>query len=95
MRSLAIVIRLAPTLPGAGARSRATVTVADYERAEKFLNYNTTPLVSNGAVRATWMPGDRFWYRNQTANGQRVHPRRRRARPPGRRPSTTPPSPRR
>jgi len=33
------------------------------------MGYNTTPLVSNGAVNATWLPGDRFWYRNQTANG--------------------------
>ena len=57
---------LAATFPGS-AQTRAAVTVADYERAEKFLNYNTNPLVTNGAVRATWMPGDRFWYRNQTA----------------------------
>ena len=55
-------------LPGS-AQTRATVTVADYERAEKFLNYNTNPLVSNGAVRANWLPDDRFWYRNQTAAG--------------------------
>jgi dipeptidyl-peptidase-4 len=61
-------ICLAVTLPGA-AQSRAAVTVADYERAEKFLNYNTNPLVTNGAVRANWMAGDRFWYRNQTATG--------------------------
>ena len=60
---------LAATMPGA-AQTRATVTVADYERAEKFLNYNTNPLVTSGAVRANWMPGDRFWYRNQTATGQ-------------------------
>ena len=60
--------RFAVTLPGS-AQSRAAVTVADYERAEKFLNYNTNPLVTNGAVRANWMPGDRFWYRNQTATG--------------------------
>src|SRR5688572_11072451 len=61
-------ICFAVSLPGA-AQSRATVTVADYERAEKFLNYNTNPLVTNGAVRANWMSDDRFWYRNQTANG--------------------------
>ena len=51
------------------AQSRATVTVADYERAEKFLSYNTNPLVTNGPVRPNWLPGDRFWYRNQTARG--------------------------
>jgi dipeptidyl-peptidase-4 len=61
-------IIFAATVPGS-AQARATVTVADYERAEKFLNYNTTPLVSNGPVRATWLPGDRFWYRNTNATG--------------------------
>ena len=33
------------------------------------MGYNTTPLVFNGAVRATWLPGDRFWYRNTGPNG--------------------------
>jgi len=64
----AAAIVVAATLPGS-AQSRATVTVEDYQRAEKYLNYNTTPLVSNGPVRATWLPGDRFWYRNTAANG--------------------------
>ena len=43
-------------LPGS-AQSRATVTVDDYARAEKFLGYNTDPLVSNGPVRATLAAG--------------------------------------
>jgi dipeptidyl aminopeptidase/acylaminoacyl peptidase len=69
LRLIAIAaICFALTLPGA-AQTRATVTADDYARAEKFLNYNTTPLVSNGPVRANWLPGDRFWYRNTTANG--------------------------
>ncbi len=55
-------------LPGA-AQSRATVTAADYARAEQYLGYNTTPLVSNGPVQANWLPNDRFWYRNVTAAG--------------------------
>jgi hypothetical protein len=48
---------------GAGA-----VTVADYQRAEKFLPYSTRPLVFHD-VRATWLPGDRFWYRDTSPNG--------------------------
>ena len=52
----------------AGDAPRA-LTVAEYERAERFMTYNTTPLVSNGAVRATWLPDDRFWYRNQHTSG--------------------------
>ena len=69
MRSLiAAALFLAASLPGA-AQSRASISVADYERAEKFLGYNTTPLVFNGPVRANWLPGDRFWYRNSSPNG--------------------------
>ena len=85
-------ICFAATLPGS-AQSRAAVTVEDYQRAEKFMNYNTTPLVSNGPVRATWLPGDRFWYRNHERDRQRVLPRRR-GQGHARRPrSITPPSP--
>lgn len=58
----------AMTLPGA-AQSRAAVTAADYERAERYLGYNTNPLVSNGPVQANWLPDDRFWYRSITAAG--------------------------
>jgi dipeptidyl aminopeptidase/acylaminoacyl peptidase len=46
-----------------------TVTASDYARAEKFLSANTTPLVLRGAVRPTWLPEDRFWYRNTVENG--------------------------
>jgi len=40
------------------------LTAADYARAEKFMSYNTAPLVFGTGVRATWITGtDRFWYR--------------------------------
>jgi dipeptidyl aminopeptidase/acylaminoacyl peptidase len=45
------------------------LTAADYARAEKFLSYNTGPLVDRGPVRANWLPGDRFWYRAITPTG--------------------------
>jgi len=45
------------------------LTAADYARAEKFMGYNTTPLVFRSGVRPTWMPDDRFWYRVTTADG--------------------------
>ena len=60
------VISCAAVMPGS-AQTRAAVTADTYSRAERFLNYNTTPLVANGPVRANWLPGDRFWYRNQGA----------------------------
>ena len=44
------------------------LTVADYARAEKFMPYNTTPLVY-GIVRPTWLADGRFWYQLTTAEG--------------------------
>jgi dipeptidyl-peptidase 4 len=44
------------------------VTAADYQRAEKFLPYSTAPLDFH-KVRATWLPGDRFWFRDQGPRG--------------------------
>ena len=40
------------------------LTAADYAQAEKFMGYNTAPLVLRASVRPNWLPGDRFWYRN-------------------------------
>jgi dipeptidyl-peptidase-4 len=45
------------------------VTAEDYARAERFMTYNTTPLVLHSGVRPTWMSGDRFWYRTVTEKG--------------------------
>jgi dipeptidyl aminopeptidase/acylaminoacyl peptidase len=39
----------------------------DYENAEKFLNYNTEPLIDGGTVRPNWMAGDQFWYLASTS----------------------------
>jgi len=47
---------------------RTSITAA-YARAEKFMGYNTTPLVFRAGVRPTWLPGERFWYRITTAEG--------------------------
>lgn len=67
-----LALTFAVTAPGIAQSQVATrpaLTAADYERAERFMTYNTTPLVSNGSVRANWIPDDHFWYRNQTAAG--------------------------
>jgi dipeptidyl-peptidase-4 len=47
----------------------APLTAADYARAERFLGWNVTPLVSGANVRPTWLSGDRFWYRNALPQG--------------------------
>ena len=46
-----------------------SLTAADYERAEKFMGYNTSQLVDRGGVRPVWLANDRFWYRVLTAQG--------------------------
>ena len=51
----ASVFALAP------AFSQTRVTAADYQRAEKFMTYNTASLVVRSGVRPNWLPGDRFW----------------------------------
>ena len=61
---LASLLLEAPCL----AQQRA-LTAADYARAEKFMNYNTNPLVLRTGVRPAWLPGERFWYRITTEKG--------------------------
>src|ERR1700678_94431 len=46
-----------------------TVTAADYARAEKFMGYNTNPLVYGVAGRPGWLPDGRLWYRVTRENG--------------------------
>jgi dipeptidyl-peptidase 4 len=50
-------------------RAPRPVTSADYAQAEKFMAYNTTPLVLHAGVRPTWLPDGRFWYRVTTEKG--------------------------
>jgi dipeptidyl aminopeptidase/acylaminoacyl peptidase len=53
----------------AGQQARQALTAADYARAERFMTYNTTPLVLRSGIRPTWLPDDRFWYRVTTEKG--------------------------
>jgi len=46
-----------------------SLTADDYARAEKFMGYNTNPLVLRSGVRPTWLSDDSFWYRVATENG--------------------------
>jgi dipeptidyl aminopeptidase/acylaminoacyl peptidase len=51
------------------AQAPRALTADDYARAERFMGYNTTPLISGATVRPTWLSGDRFWYRNTIPGG--------------------------
>lgn len=52
------------------ATAQATVTAADYARAEKMLGYGTAPLVDRNGVRPTFLPDGRFWYMVLTPTGR-------------------------
>jgi len=52
----------------AAAQQQKALTAADYARAEKFMGYNTNPLVDH-SVQPTWLPDGRFWYRDSSAAG--------------------------
>src|SRR5256712_498692 len=67
--ALAVALLLSTSLVAQAPRSQAALTAADYARAERFLSYNTTPLVLHSAGRATWLPDDTFWYRTTTEQG--------------------------
>jgi dipeptidyl aminopeptidase/acylaminoacyl peptidase len=51
------------------AQTPAAVTAADYARAEKWMGYNTNPLVFRAGVRPAWQGDGRFWYRVTTPEG--------------------------
>ena len=57
--AFAAVVFAAPT-----RAQQRVYTSDDYARAERFMNYNTTPLVFGTVVRGTWLPDDRFWFRD-------------------------------
>jgi dipeptidyl-peptidase-4 len=51
-------------VPASAQQTPPAVTAADYARAEKFMGYNTAPLVFGAGVRPTFVSEtDRFWYR--------------------------------
>jgi len=71
MRPSAVILALLVLVVPAAAQEDGppTVTAADYARAESFLRTNTSALVTGATVQATWLDGERFWYRNTVAGG--------------------------
>jgi len=69
MRSLESAILICATAILPVTAQQRLFTAADYQRAEKFMAYNTTPLVTHAAGRVTWLADDRFWYRTTTVDG--------------------------
>ena len=64
-----LITTVSATAQQRGSDASVAVTTGDYARAEKFMGYNTTPLVFGSGVRPNWLSDERFWYRNSTAEG--------------------------
>jgi len=67
MRSRCILV--AAFAAATPALAQRPITIADYARAERYMAYNTTPLVFDTGVRPAWLSDERFWYRNVTPTG--------------------------
>jgi len=65
---LGLLTLLAIAIPIVAQQQRA-YTAADYQKAERFMGYNTNPLVLRSGVRPTWLRDDKFWYRITTEKG--------------------------
>ncbi|MGE3190454.1 MAG: hypothetical protein AB7N90_12280, partial [Vicinamibacterales bacterium] len=58
----AAVLALTAAVPLAARQAApAALTSDDYARAERWMGYNTAPLVFHASVRPTWLDDDRFW----------------------------------
>jgi dipeptidyl-peptidase-4 len=64
-----VVAASLPLVAEQAAPPARALTADDYARAERFMGYNTTPLVFRMTVRPTWLPDDRFWYRVTVPGG--------------------------
>ena len=66
---LAVGLATLPATAQQKTEPARALTAADYARAERLLNYNTTPLVFRTGIRPAWLTGERFWYRVTTQTG--------------------------
>ena len=56
-------------LPGGARAQGRRLTAQDYARAERFMPYETRPLVDHAVYRVHWLDGRRFWYVDHDAAG--------------------------
>jgi dipeptidyl-peptidase 4 len=62
-------VALALCTSAVAQQSPVVLTNSDYAHAEKFMGYNTTPLVFGASGRPSWMADGRFWYQVPRENG--------------------------
>src|SRR5262245_5767696 len=67
--SILILFLSLPAIAQQSSSTPSAITAADYARAEKWMGYNTNPMVFRAGVRPSWQGDERFWYRVTTAEG--------------------------
>lgn len=67
-RHFFIIVLLASAL-AVNAQQQIKITAKDYERAEGFLGYNTSPFIDHGSISPNWFANDKFWYASTSVNG--------------------------
>ncbi len=70
MKPATLFLLLIALLPTISSAQQFTITEDDYARAERALSRYTSPMVLNASVFPSWLPGDRFWYRSESSDGQ-------------------------
>src|SRR5262245_36906728 len=68
-RVLTLIAGVFLTATVAAQQSPPALTADDYARAERFMSYNTTPLVLHSGVRPMWTSNNQFWYRTTGEKG--------------------------
>ena len=56
-------------LSGGVAAQGRVLEAKDYAQAERFMSYNTAPLVDHAVQRVSWLDDGHFWYRDHDADG--------------------------
>ncbi len=69
MRFQPVIVALLVCAASSAQQPPLALTDSDYARAEKFMGYNTTPLVYGVPSRPGWLPDGRFWYRVTRESG--------------------------
>ena len=69
MNKLILTLSSCAVILTARAQQGNFYTAADYSHAESMMAYNTNQLIDHGNVNPNWMAGDKFWYRDLTADG--------------------------
>ncbi|HTV85356.1 MAG TPA: DPP IV N-terminal domain-containing protein [Dyella sp.] len=67
--AMVCAIVAATAYAGSAAAQGRTLTAQDYAQAERYMGYNTQPLVDHAVGIVHWLDGTHFWYLDHDASG--------------------------